>query len=140
MEHSSKNENKLSVTCDIFMKEVVMEEHNVKEQFEINPSLESEIGGNLQIDNEKKIMQQHFKKLHIQRKFWKPKGRNALCWSFFCINDNKLVNLEQPQIRRCLLCYNALMNVSNRKMQARKGLISYYKTNGITSLKKTCGW
>jgi hypothetical protein len=31
MEHSSKNENKLSETCDIFMKEVVMEEHNVEE-------------------------------------------------------------------------------------------------------------
>ncbi len=37
---------------------------------------------------------------------------------------------------RCLLCYNALINVSNPKTNARKGLISYYKTNGITSLKK----
>jgi len=37
---------------------------------------------------------------------------------------------------RCLLCYNALINVSNPKTNARKGLISYYKTNGITSFKK----
>jgi len=28
------------------------------------------------------------------------------------------------------------MNVSNPRTQARKGLISYYKTNGITSLKE----
>jgi hypothetical protein len=28
------------------------------------------------------------------------------------------------------------MNVFNPRTQARKGLISYYKTNGITSLKK----
>jgi len=40
---------------------------------------------------------------------------------------------------RCLLCYNAPMNVSNPRTQVRKGLITYYKINGITSLKKTCG-
>jgi len=28
------------------------------------------------------------------------------------------------------------MNVSNPRTQARKGLITYYKMNGITSLKK----
>jgi hypothetical protein len=39
MEHSSKNKNKLSETCDIFMNEVVMEKHNVEEKSKINPSL-----------------------------------------------------------------------------------------------------
>jgi hypothetical protein len=29
-----------------------------------------------------------------------------------------------------------LANASNPKTQARKGLISYYKTHGITSLRK----
>ncbi len=46
------------------------------------------------------------------------------------------MNLKQPQIMRCLLCYNAPMNVSNSRTKARKGLIAYYKINGITSLKK----
>jgi len=46
------------------------------------------------------------------------------------------MNLKQPQVMKCLLCYNAPMNVSNPRTQARKGLISYYKTNGITSLKE----
>jgi hypothetical protein len=58
MEHSSKNENKLSETCDIFMNEVIMEKQNVEEQSKINPNLEYEIGGNLQTNNEE-IMQQH---------------------------------------------------------------------------------
>jgi len=35
----------------------------VEEQSKINPSLEYEIGGNLQTNNEE-IVQQHFKKLH----------------------------------------------------------------------------
>jgi hypothetical protein len=30
-------------------------------------------------------------------------------------------------------------NETNSKTQARKGLISYYKTNGIISFKRTCG-
>jgi len=34
------------------------------------------------------------------------------------------------------LCYQKLVIGINSKTQARKGLISYYKTNGITSLKK----
>jgi hypothetical protein len=46
------------------------------------------------------------------------------------------MNLKQPQVMRCLLCYNTPINVSNPRTQPRKGLISYYETNGITSLKK----
>jgi hypothetical protein len=52
MECSSKNENKLSETCDIFMNKVIMEKQNLEEQLKINPTLEYEIGGNLQTDNE----------------------------------------------------------------------------------------
>jgi hypothetical protein len=36
----------------------------------------------------------------------------------------------------CTFCYNDLFNAFNQKTQARKGLISYYKTNSITSIKK----
>jgi hypothetical protein len=57
MEHSSKNENKLNETCDvIFMNEVVMEEHNVEEKYEINHSLQFETRRNLQTNNEQKIV------------------------------------------------------------------------------------
>jgi hypothetical protein len=69
MEHSSKNEKKLSETCDIFMNEAVMEKHNVEEQSKMNPSLQFKTRGNLQTGNEEEIMVKHFKKLHRQRKF-----------------------------------------------------------------------
>jgi len=36
----------------------------------------------------------------------------------------------------CILCYQKLIIGINLKTQARKRLISYYKTNGITSLKQ----
>jgi hypothetical protein len=45
------------------------------------------------------------------------------------------MNLEQPQVMKCLLFYNAPINASNPRTNARKGLISYYKTNNIMSLK-----
>jgi hypothetical protein len=36
----------------------------------------------------------------------------------------------------CILCYQEFVIGINSKIEARKGLITYYKTNGITSLKK----
>jgi hypothetical protein len=72
---------KLIQTCDIFKNEVVMEEHNVEEESEINWSLESKTIRNLQF-SEEEIMQQHLKKLHNQKKFWKLKGRNVLYIGF----------------------------------------------------------
>jgi hypothetical protein len=63
------------------MNEVVMEDQNVEEESEINCSLESKIGRNLQF-NEEEIMEQHLKKLHDQKKFWKPKGKNVLYIGF----------------------------------------------------------
>jgi hypothetical protein len=55
---------------------------------------------------------------------------------FFGVNDNQNFNVEAPQILHCILCYNIPINASNLRTQARKGLISHYNTNGITSLKK----
>jgi hypothetical protein len=34
------------------------------------------------------------------------------------------------------VCYNGPINASHSRTQARKGLISYFKTNGITNLQK----
>jgi hypothetical protein len=36
---------------------------------------------------------------------------------------------------RCFFCYLKVVEVCNKRTSARKGLISYYKTNGITPLK-----
>jgi len=29
------------------------------------------------------------KKLHAQRTFWRGNNKNALCWTFYCVGDNK---------------------------------------------------
>jgi len=55
---------------------------------------------------------------------------------FFCVNDNKDVNVKCPQTMRCILCYSSPILFCNFKTQARKHLILYDITNGITSLKK----
>ncbi len=45
-----------------------------------------------------------------------------------------MLNMHKLCIAPCVIM--VLANASNPKTQARKGLISYYKTHGITSLRK----
>jgi hypothetical protein len=102
------------------------------EKSKINFSLEFERGGNWQIDNNNKKTPTTFLKYAQSKENLETRRKKCVVLVVFY----KLVNLKQPQVMRCLLCYNAHVNVSNPRMQARKGLISYYKTNNITSLKK----
>ncbi len=37
---------------------------------------------------------------------------------------------------KCFLCHHEPIELCNKRTKSRKGLISYYKTNGITSLEK----
>jgi hypothetical protein len=46
------------------------------------------------------------------------------------------VDLENPQIMHCILCHKIPVNATNLKTQVKSELISYFKTNGISSLKK----
>ncbi len=56
-----------------------------------------------------------------------------MCWAFYCVNDNKKVNVTTPQTMHCILCHNnPILNV-NPKMQTKKRLIIY---NGIATLRK----
>ncbi len=94
--------------------------------------------GNFQIEGSRtlKINENNFKKLHAQKGFWKRNNKNALCWAFYCVNDNKEVNIRIHQIMHCIICHNnSILNV-NPKTQVRKGLIAYNTTNGIATLKK----
>jgi hypothetical protein len=80
--------------------------------------------------------EKNLKKLHAQKTFWRRNSKNALCWAFYCGNDNKEVNVIAPQTMHCILCHNnPILNV-NPKMQARKGLITYNTTNSIATSKK----
>jgi hypothetical protein len=75
-------------------------------------------------------------KLHIQRKMCKGHNKNVLCWAFYCVTDAKKVEKASHQIMKCTLCYVNLVNVLNMRTKERKRLITYYKTCGITTLKK----
>jgi hypothetical protein len=70
-------------------------------------------------------MKENLEKLYVQRIKWKlGHNRNATCWAFYYVNDNKEVDVKFLQIIRCIeLCYINLMLVFNMKIQARKGLI-----------------
>jgi hypothetical protein len=72
-----------------------------------------------------------WKKLHAQRLFWKPNNKNALCWAFYYINDNKEVDLTTLQVISCIFGYNSLVLNLNPKLQARRKLIIYNTINYI---------
>jgi hypothetical protein len=67
--------------------------------------------------------------------FWKPHGRNALCWAFYVVNDNTQVDDKVLQVMHYMICHNEYVPFI-AKTNLRKGVISYLKTNGITSFIK----
>ncbi len=70
-----------------------------------------------------------------QRKKWRGHNKNALYWSFICLIDNKEIDNKCHQLMRCVLCYPKPIEACNKITKSMKGLISYYKTNGIAFLK-----
>jgi hypothetical protein len=67
--------------------------------------------------------------------FGKTNSKNALCWEFYCVNNNKEMNVTTPQIMHCILCHNNPI-FTTPKTQARKWIIISNTTNGIATLKK----
>ncbi len=43
------------------------------------------------------------------RKEWRGHNINALCWSFYCVNDNKEINNKCHQLMRFFFCYHKLI-------------------------------
>ncbi len=85
MEQSFANENVISgnnETIEMCMNDVVLED-----VFEENPNVQTKISRNPK-NGSKKIMKENLKKLHGQRKIWKPYGITSLRWIFYCVNDN----------------------------------------------------
>jgi hypothetical protein len=56
--------------------------------------------------------------------------------SLYYVNDNAKVDLVNIQIMHHIFYYKNSVIRKNPRIQVRKGLISYYKTNGIIFLKK----
>jgi len=73
--------------------------------------------------------------LHAQRLFGKPYGINAICWAFYVVNDNTQIDGKVLQVMRCMICHNEYVPFI-AKTKLKKRIISYFKSNGITTLKK----
>ncbi len=117
MEQSFVDENITSGNNEIIkecMNDVILEKKK-----EGNSSVHTNPRRNPKNDIEQ-LMKINLKKLHVQRKYWKPHGRNYLCWGVFCINDNVEVDLENTQMMRCILCYHNLVIIINPRTQVRK--------------------
>ena len=77
--------------------------------------------------------------LRWQASFWKPWNRNANNWAFFAVNNSDPVNLNKPQVLRCILCYGHVVNINlgqRSSSRSKKGLVTYDKCNGTTAMKK----
>jgi len=90
---------------------------------------------NVNVDEGKEKIKENLKILHFQRKEWREDSRNALCWSLYCVNDNKPMDVKCFQLMKCIFCYANLVLITNSKTQTRKGLILYNIANEITTLK-----
>jgi hypothetical protein len=90
--------------CDIFMNDIRMEDE---------PLLELEENGNVQIEGNRnpktseKKMNEISRKLHAQI-FWEPNNKNALRWAFYCVNDNKEIDLIRFQMMNCIFSHNSI--------------------------------
>jgi hypothetical protein len=82
------------------MNDVKVEDEPLHE-FEENANVWKEGSKNLEKNEQK--MKEILKKVHAQRLFWKSHSKNALCWAFFYVNDNKEVDLIVFQIMHYLL-------------------------------------
>jgi hypothetical protein len=48
-----------------------------------------------------------------KNKNWRRNSKNALCWAFCCVNDNKKINVTTFQTMHCIICHNnPILNVN----------------------------
>jgi hypothetical protein len=48
------------------------------------------------------------------------------------VNNGKEVEAKSHEVMKCILCYDNVVNIPSPRTKERKGLITYYKTYGIT--------
>jgi hypothetical protein len=71
----------------------------------------------------------------LQREKWRGHNRNALCWSFYIVNDNNIIDGSKLQIMRCMICCVNFV-LYNPRTKERRRIITYSKRNGIIAIKK----
>jgi hypothetical protein len=83
IDQSSIYENRINPNNETF--EISMNDMILEEKFEENASVQTK-GSKNQNKETKEVMKINLKKLHVQRKFWKPLRRTFLCWGFYYSN------------------------------------------------------
>jgi hypothetical protein len=75
----------------------------------------------------------------IKAQKWKPNNKNSICWGFFAVNDNSLIDFKNPHMLCCIICRptrcQKVGNISKQMFVLCKGLIKYNTTNNITPMK-----
>jgi hypothetical protein len=135
MEQSNANENiEEEIEIEPFQNEILMDDIPITKTSIKILSLEIEASKACESNNEIFIL--NLQKLHAQRLFWEPKRRNAICWVFYVVNDNKSVDGKVPHVMKCNLCYKTPM-LYHPRTKLRKGDINFEKTCGCMT-QSTC--
>jgi hypothetical protein len=76
----------------IYLNDVVMKEERMEEKSEIQPNLQTK--ESINTNEGEKRNKENFLKLHLQINKWRHDNKNALCWSFYCVNEKKLMDVK----------------------------------------------
>jgi hypothetical protein len=71
--------------------------------------------------------------LKAQGMAWKLHSYLSICWGFFVVNDDLLVDLVKPQMLQCIICRSeqAFNDVMAQIFTLCKHLIKYSNVSGI---------
>lgn len=53
----------------------------------------------------------------------KSHNKMSLCWAFYYVHYNKIIDPNSPKLMCCIICYISLVLISNPKIQTRNDLI-----------------
>lgn len=100
----------------------------------INSNVENIAVGNLAFGHVAiVIVVVQFATIKAQVALWKLHHNSSICWGFFVVNDNVLIDIVNPQMLRCIICRSEQAN-ENVLIEScyilRKWLIKYNKCNG----------
>jgi len=75
--------------------------------------------------------------IQTQFVFWKSQNRSSICWCFFVVNDDFLMDLEHSQMLQYIICNLKIIiiNVLAHIFVLNKKLIKYNKINKIILTK-----
>ncbi|KAG0556897.1 hypothetical protein KC19_11G087000 [Ceratodon purpureus] len=97
----------------------------------------AEVPEDIQPSEDDEVWNGHFAQLRANQQFWAPHGRASATWAFYVVNDNSEPDSAHPQQMRCAICHPAQQeHRPNSATRVRKGVVTYNKQHGTTSMKK----